>query len=433
MIPAFDSLLAKAQSGSTNALRNRRIIVAVKLVLVQIVMTLGYFVFLTVITGGFPRSYFLPFMFLTAVVTLVLLMRGNFEWGRVVNLAVLNVLLFFASQRLGLATGISFYYVPLSCAALLLFGYEDWKWGITFTFASMLLFILSRFVTLSFVPLRPLLESQEQEMFVVNSVMTTLLSTYCVVMIMKLNFDSEKGLLEKQEVIVSQNEELRKANQELDSFVYSASHDLKSPLSSIKGLVNLMHMGISEDEKKEYLAKIKDRADAMERFLKELTMYSRNSRMEVRMEFALLRPLVDEVLGSMGAEQHDQSVHFRIEVPSDFVVRADLYRLKVALMNLITNAVKYADQGKEKKEVIIRGFQNGTYCIEVEDNGIGIQSEHLPKIFNMFYRATERSNGSGLGLYIASESITKMNGKITATSEVGVGTKFLVTLPKKPS
>lgn len=430
MIHGFKSILARAQSGSTNDLRNRRIIVAVNLVLVQIATTLGYFVFLVVITGGFPRSYFLPFMFLTAVVTLILLWRGNFEWGRVVNLAVLNVLLFFASQRLGLATGISFYYVPLSCAALLLFGYEDWKWGIAFTFISMMLFILSRFVTLSFVPLRPLLESQEQQMFVVNSVMTSLLSTYCVVMIMKLNFDSEKGLMEKQEVIVSQNEELRKANQELDSFVYSASHDLKSPLSSIKGLVNLMHMGITEDEKKEYLAKIKDRADAMEQFLRELTMYSRNSRMEVRLEFALLRPIIDEILESLGTEQLDQSVHFRLEVPSDFVVRADLYRLRVALMNLITNAIKYADPRKEKKEVIIKAFQNGAYCIEVADNGIGIQSEHLPKIFNMFYRATEKSNGSGLGLYIASESITKMNGHIKVTSEMGVGTKFLVTLPK---
>jgi signal transduction histidine kinase len=117
-------------------------------------------------------------------------------------------------------------------------------------------------------------------------------------------------------------------------------------------------------------------------------------------------------------------------VPVDLEVNSDRGRLKVVLNNLVGNSLKYNDANKEEKLVELKtSYQNNSLVIQVNDNGIGIAEEHQPKIFDMFYRATERSQGSGLGLYIAKETIEKLGGKISLTSKVGQGTNFSVAIP----
>jgi signal transduction histidine kinase len=104
--------------------------------------------------------------------------------------------------------------------------------------------------------------------------------------------------------------------------------------------------------------------------------------------------------------------------------------VSVILNNLLSNSIKYHDENKQDRYIEVRTTDSGNECvITVEDNGIGITREFHDRIFNMFFRASEKSVGSGLGLYIARETVQKLNGAITYTSPEGAGSAFRVTIP----
>lgn len=125
-----------------------------------------------------------------------------------------------------------------------------------------------------------------------------------------------------------------------------------------------------------------------------------------------------------------EQVYVRLDVPAEYHLTTDIARLRVVLHNLIGNALKYCDPQKESQEIAIRvvAHEDAT-CIEIEDNGVGIAPEHQDKIFDMFYRASEQSNGSGLGLYIVRETLARLNGSIQLKSALGQGSTFTLWLP----
>ena len=99
---------------------------------------------------------------------------------------------------------------------------------------------------------------------------------------------------------------------------------------------------------------------------------------------------------------------------------------------MISNAIKYRNPSRELCELKIHGWENEAfYHFEIEDNGIGISGDHLGKVFDMFYRANDRSQGSGLGLYIVKETVAKLEGSIDVKSQVDKGSVFTLTLPRK--
>jgi signal transduction histidine kinase len=119
------------------------------------------------------------------------------------------------------------------------------------------------------------------------------------------------------------------------------------------------------------------------------------------------------------------------EIPSGSTISTDSYRLRVILNNLITNAIKYADLSKERPYVKIGlSHENGYHHIKITDNGIGIKEEHQQKVFDMFYRASTSSKGSGLGLYIVKESVDKMKGQVDVQSEYGKGSVFSLRIER---
>ncbi len=123
---------------------------------------------------------------------------------------------------------------------------------------------------------------------------------------------------------------------------------------------------------------------------------------------------------------------FNVEIPNDSTWVTDSRRLKIILNNLISNAIKYGDPWKQQRWVCIHSEVTTEGCtLSISDNGMGIPLEYQSKIFNMFYRASEKSNGSGLGLYIVKETVEKMGGKIEFKSIVGEGSTFFVRMPKK--
>jgi len=210
---------------------------------------------------------------------------------------------------------------------------------------------------------------------------------------------------------------------------YSTSHDLRSPLLSIKGLVNIARNETTDGKTKHYLTLMNDRADKLDLFIKDIIDYSKNTRTDVRPEKVDVTELLQEVQENFQFLEGAEKIQFQneIQVQEAFT---DKTRLKVILNNLISNAIKYHHHDQMDPWIKVK-MHNGskTLSIVVADNGPGIDVEHQGKIFDMFYRATERSKGSGLGLYIVKETIAKMNGSIKVESVEGKGTSFVVKIP----
>jgi len=226
------------------------------------------------------------------------------------------------------------------------------------------------------------------------------------------------------------NEELKKANAELDSFVYSVSHDLRAPLLSIQGIVDLISStdGLPE-ETHAYLAMANTAVQRLDGNIKEILEYSRNSRLKVKPEdfdvVAMVREIFDSLRFSVSG-----NIQLMVLPDQPFMISADRARIKVVLNNIISNSVKYRRKDIEMPYVRVTVDQSKTdYIFKIEDNGEGIPRQSREKVFDMFYRASTTTSGTGLGLYITKEIITKLNGAIGLESEEGKGTKVTVRIP----
>lgn len=230
--------------------------------------------------------------------------------------------------------------------------------------------------------------------------------------------------------IIEQNRLLAKANDELDRFVYSASHDLRAPLSSLLGLISIAKRTDRQEEIAACLSMMEERVNTMDGFIREITDYSRNSRLEVSREPIALHKLIHGIIENLRYVNGASSITIHVGIPTDTIIQTDPGRLKVILNNLISNALKYQDTKKPDQKIEIGYTLSGQRSsIYVRDNGQGIAPEHQSKIFNMFYRASENSDGSGLGLYIVKETLDKLGGSILVESEPEKGSTFTIFLP----
>ena len=144
----------------------------------------------------------------------------------------------------------------------------------------------------------------------------------------------------------------------------------------------------------------------------------------------MLHQTIDEVTEALAFSVGNPDVHIENLVAEDMILHTDGMRLKIVLSNLIDNALKYRDETKAKQFIRIEAADyDGVKVIQVKDNGLGIDQIYLDKIFQMFFRASEKSKGSGLGLYIVKEALTKLDGSIQVESNLGAGTTFMVKIP----
>lgn len=236
-----------------------------------------------------------------------------------------------------------------------------------------------------------------------------------------------------EEEINLKNRQLAKTNEELDRFVYSASHDMRAPLASLLGLIHLSEKTNSPDELHLYMGMMKERIKTMEGFIKEVTDYSRNTRLGLTVGEVAVRPLLEEIARTLAYAVDQRKVKLLYDVDAAMTATTDINRLRVVLNNLVSNAYKYHDAAKTDRFIRLSGFRKEkTVFITVEDNGMGIAPEHLHRVFDMFYRASEKSEGSGLGLYIVKETLQKLGGDISVTSKLGEGTAFTFSVPDQP-
>jgi signal transduction histidine kinase len=242
---------------------------------------------------------------------------------------------------------------------------------------------------------------------------------------------SDLWAIEKQ--LHSQNQELKQTNQELDRFVYSASHDMSAPLKSIRGLVNVGRMTRSIDEQIFYFNKIEVSALRLENFIEEVLDYSRNNRTEIINEIVSLKKLCEEIFNGLRHLDDVNAPTLQLDETTDCLIFTDRSRLKIILNNILSNAIKYQKKSPDHRPVISVStrtkLESNFLEIFIEDNGEGIPEEVLPNIFKMFFRGNLKSTGSGLGLYISKEAAGRIGGDVNVQSEIGKGTIFTIELP----
>lgn len=231
-----------------------------------------------------------------------------------------------------------------------------------------------------------------------------------------------------EEKINISNSQLRKANIELDNFVYSVSHDLRAPIASVLGLVNLAKKESSTKNMLKYVEMIGLSAEQQDCFIKDILDLSRNARLEVAQEEIIFETMINEIFEQLKYSGGDKKVIKHINVNQKNPFKSDNKRLRVIFNNLISNAIRYSN-GHDLLIQIGVDIDDGTAKISINDNGKGIPSEHLDKVFKMFYRATDDNAGSGLGLYIVKETVEKLRGNVTLQSEESVGTTVSLEIP----
>lgn len=229
-----------------------------------------------------------------------------------------------------------------------------------------------------------------------------------------------------------QNQELIKINKELDNFVYSVSHNLRAPLMSVLGLVNLVQLEYKHGEASmdDYFRMMQQSIHKLDETLKEILDYSRNARSPLKISEVNIRNMFTETFQRLEYMEPMDRVDKSIEMNGTAPFYTDAYRLSVIINNIVSNAIKYRDIHKDRHVLNVKiDVTDKELFLRFSDNGIGISGDYLPRIFDMFFRATERSEGAGLGLYIVRETVEKLRGRIDVTSALGHGADFTITLP----
>lgn len=230
--------------------------------------------------------------------------------------------------------------------------------------------------------------------------------------------------------LILKNEELKKINAELDNFVYSVSHDLRSPLLSVKGILSLVFKSGSLNEKNAGLLKMAETSVLkLDGTIQEILEYSRNSRLEVKAEKIQIKDLVQSIYDDLKYSTSDK-INCFVEVDGSEEIISDASRVKILLNNIIGNSFKYHRNKIDNPYIKFQLLrEENNIVMKISDNGEGISEKNIDNIFNMFYRASNKVAGTGLGLYICKEIINKMKGSISVSSKINEGTTFTIRIP----
>jgi signal transduction histidine kinase len=230
--------------------------------------------------------------------------------------------------------------------------------------------------------------------------------------------------------LAEKNEELRKENKELDTFIYSVSHNIRSPLNSVQGLLQLCRVEKNLETLNVYYSMMEKSLVQLDQNLLEVLEYAKNSKQQLRVEKIEFESMLNDNIEKMKFMDGASEIKFEVDVQVGVSFYSDRYRMQNIANNLISNAIKYQDRSKPYRFVKIDVKDDGNdILLEFKDNGIGINAKKLGNIFDMFFRATGVQQGVGLGLHIVKDAVQILDGEIKVDSEEGKGTTFKVSLP----
>ena len=234
------------------------------------------------------------------------------------------------------------------------------------------------------------------------------------------------------QLMESKNAELQIAYDELDKFAYSVTHDMRNPLLSILGAVEVSREIDDIGEVREMLQLIKESVGNLDAYIQNIHDYYNVNRGQLQISELDFKDIVEEQLETHRLTAKLKKVNFSTRIVQNEAFRGDAMSMKIILNNLLSNAFKYQKKDRSNKNVELDiSVDSGELTMSIKDNGIGISGNHIGDIFNMFFRATSQDVGSGFGLYNVKDALLKLNGEIKVDSVVNEGTTFTVKVRNK--
>ncbi len=226
-------------------------------------------------------------------------------------------------------------------------------------------------------------------------------------------------------------EELKIRNSELNNFVYKVSHDLRAPLSSIRGLVSLIKLELPGLTEHEYIRLIENRIMKLDNFIRDILSHSKNLNTEINISRIYFKEVIDNCFAELAYLENTSRINKHIVI-SDEEFYNDHIRIYEIFRNLLSNSIKYLNPYIEENLVNIEILVDQHKAeITISDNGIGIDPKIQARVFEMFFKGSDKSDSSGIGLYIVQQAVNKLDGLIRLESESNKGTKFMITLPNR--
>jgi signal transduction histidine kinase len=233
--------------------------------------------------------------------------------------------------------------------------------------------------------------------------------------------------------IVNQMTALKHTNKELEMLFYRSSHDIRGPLTTMKGLINLATQEVSDPKALAYFSMVNQSCMKLSDIVDELGMVNLIKSEKIKTENIEFETLIRSVFKEFNQADLYNDILLSTSINLKETFYSDPKLVETIFRQLIENSIKYSKKrnGISYAKVFVSEEKNNFLKIIVADNGIGIEKEYHEKIFEMFFRATNVSKGTGMGLFIVQNSLQKLNGAISVESDTAVGTTFTILLPNK--
>jgi signal transduction histidine kinase len=229
-------------------------------------------------------------------------------------------------------------------------------------------------------------------------------------------------------IVTKRTSQLQEAYKELDTFFYRSSHDFRRPLTTFMGLAEVAKITLKDKSALELFSKVRDTAMSLDKMLVKLQSISDVGAQQFVYKEVLIKEIFDTVCDGFSEELEQFGILTESNIKLDKPFVSYPAMVKIIIENLLENAIHF--RAMEAPYINLNAYRHGEeVIIEIEDNGQGIRDEYKDRIFDMYFRANDRSKGNGLGLYIVKKAVEKLNGTIQLRTHFGKGSRFVVALP----
>ncbi|MFM9837511.1 MAG: sensor histidine kinase [Cyclobacteriaceae bacterium] len=233
-------------------------------------------------------------------------------------------------------------------------------------------------------------------------------------------------VVDKNKMLLKTLRSLEERNQELDQILYRISHDLRSPITSINGVLNVLEYEPRTDTQQICIDHIRDKSSQMDELLKSLSILAKTNSNDVHYAETPIEQLVRDCISDLRFVPNFSAVVIRTESVGNKMIFTDRLLISIVIKALLANALNFRAPSQDGFVLIKTKVEDSFFEIEIVDDGEGISDLIKGQIFNMFYRGSERSTGSGLGLYVARKISEQLKGVINFNSTNGIATFKLV-------
>lgn len=362
--------------------------------------------------------------------TLLLIYKGHIRSAQILILLFSNLLFLINGLHEGPNAGNQFLFFPYLCALFILFPENNRGLLIIGCIAGVVNFSVLEYFNYHLWNNLAFSEEHARYNYILCFVLGVTIMVVMLYYLISINKIHEARLYTVNLKLKTQNKTLKKTNAELDSFVYKTSHDLRSPLTSIMGLLTLLKKEKDSEEANKYVHLIEKSVIKLDTYIIDVLSISRNARSEVTFKKIDIQKILNDAFDEYSFVEKYALIEKKITVHQKCEFYSDQMRISMIINNLISNAFRYHNHTKEHQYVhVYVNIDESHMNLTISDNGIGIDQKHLEHIFNMFYRATNINNGSGLGLYIVKEALEKLNATVSVKSVIREDTQITVHIP----